>query len=104
MSTRRQYNPKQKAEAIKRHLVDKVAVSQICDEMQLQPSLFYHWLRGAFDNLQQVFDKPQGREVNERRQLEDKIAALEQRLARKDAVIAEISEEHIALKKELGEP
>jgi transposase len=32
-----------------------------------------------------------------------RVAALEARLAKKDAVIAEVSEEHLALKKKLGE-
>ena len=36
------------------------------------------------------------------RQLEEKVAALEERLAKKDAVIAEISEEYVHLKKSLG--
>ena len=43
-------------------------------------------------------------EANREKELEDKIAALEAKLARKDAVIAEVSEELVALKKELGEP
>ena len=33
-----------------------------------------------------------------------KIAALEGKLARKDAIIAEVSEEYVKLKKALGEP
>jgi transposase len=32
-----------------------------------------------------------------------RVAALEARLAKKDAVIAEVSEEYLALKKKLGE-
>ena len=36
--------------------------------------------------------------------LEAKVERLEARLARKDHVIAVISEEHVALKKDLGEP
>jgi hypothetical protein len=35
---------------------------------------------------------------------EARIAQLEAKLAKKDAVIAEISEEYVQLKKELGEP
>ena len=36
-------------------------------------------------------------------ELEQKIAALEAKLARKDQIIAEVSEEYVKLKKELGE-
>jgi uncharacterized coiled-coil protein SlyX len=37
-------------------------------------------------------------------ELQRRIEALEAKLARKDTVIAEISEEYVTLKKELGEP
>jgi uncharacterized coiled-coil protein SlyX len=37
-------------------------------------------------------------------ELEAKITALEAKLARKDAIIAEVSEEYVALKKTLGAP
>ena len=37
-------------------------------------------------------------------QLERKVAALEERLAEKDNVIAEISEEYVGSKKNLGNP
>ena len=36
-------------------------------------------------------------------ELEQKIVALEAKLARKDAIIAEVSEEYVTLDKELGE-
>jgi uncharacterized coiled-coil protein SlyX len=39
-----------------------------------------------------------------RAELQRRIEALEAKLARKDTVIAEISEEYVTLKKELGEP
>lgn len=45
--TRRHHDPKQKAAAVKRHLVEKIQkipVSQICEEMGgVQPSVFYNW-------------------------------------------------------------
>jgi uncharacterized coiled-coil protein SlyX len=37
-------------------------------------------------------------------ELEAKIAGLEAKLARKDAIIAEVSEEYVRLKKALGAP
>ena len=46
-----------------------------------------------------------GRRTPSREQeLEAKIAALEAKLARKDAIIAEVSEEYVKLKNALGEP
>jgi len=35
------YTPEEKVFILKRHLVDRVAVSDLCDEYQLQPKIFY---------------------------------------------------------------
>ena len=41
--SRRVFTPEQKATILRRHLGDKVPVSNLCDEYQLAPSLFYLW-------------------------------------------------------------
>jgi transposase len=51
-STRRRFTPEQKAAMLRRHLVDKVAVSDICDEHSIQPSVLYGWQRQALGNLE----------------------------------------------------
>jgi transposase-like protein len=89
---------------VRRHFVDKVPVSDLCDEYNIQPSLFYLWQRQALENLEKAIEAPGDRE-SARRQAEQerKIAALEAKVARKDSIIAEISEEFVSLKKSLGE-
>lgn len=101
---RRHFSPEQKAAIVRRHLIDKVAVSDLCDEYKIQPAMFYEWQRRLMDNAEKAFEPATGeRRPGREAQLEARIAQLEAKLAKKDAVIAEISEEHIALKKELGE-
>jgi transposase len=85
---RRQYTAEQKAGIVRRHLVDKVPVSNLCEEYGIAPSMFYNWQKLESARVAQA---------------EQRIEALEARLAKKDGVIAEISEEYIRLKKELGE-
>lgn len=103
---RRHFTAEQKATALKRHHVDKIPVSEICEELKLQPSLFYLWQRQLFENADKAVGAVKnGQAASQReKQLEAKLAALEAKLARKDSVIAEISEEYTTLKKELGEP
>lgn len=102
---RRHFSPEQKVAILRRHLVDKVPVSDLCDEHKLQPSVLYQWQRQLFENLAGVFEKKSGPDGSSReKQLAEKVENLQARLARKDAVIAEISEEYVQLKKELGEP
>jgi hypothetical protein len=34
----------------RRHLLDKVPVSDLCDELGLQPTVFYRWQKEFFQN------------------------------------------------------
>lgn len=93
----------QKAEILRRHIKDKEQVSDLCEEYGIQPSVFYGWQNQLLERMETVLNSGLVRDSRER-QLERKVDALEQRLAKKDNVIAEISEEYVQLKKELGEP
>ena len=99
--TRRRHTPEQKAALIRQHLVDKKPVSEICEAAQIQPSVFYKWERDLLEAAPSLFANR--RAPSRETELEQKIAALEAKLARTDAIIAEVSEEYVKLKKELGE-
>lgn len=101
--TRRTYSADQKAEILRRHYSDKIPVSDLCEEYSIQPSVFYGWQKQLMENMSAVLASSKPRDSRER-ELERKVESLEQRLAKKDNVIAEISEEYVQLKKELGEP
>jgi transposase-like protein len=101
---RRQFTLEQKAAIVRRHLVDKTPVSELCNEYELQPSLFYAWLKQALENLSSALAPKSGNGVEPReRALAAENEKLKARLAKKDGVIAEISAEYVQLKKELGE-
>jgi transposase-like protein len=103
--SRRQFTPDEKAAILRRHLVDKVAVSDLCDEYHIQPTLFYLWQRQAFEQLSAALQDGRTRRGQTQTTSAERarLAALEARIAKKDAVIAEVSEEYLALKKKLGE-
>jgi transposase len=42
---RRHFADHEKVAILKRHLIDKVPVSDLCDELQLYPNQFYDWLK-----------------------------------------------------------
>ncbi len=103
--SRRHYTAEQKAEILKEHLVDKVPVSEVCNKHQLQPSVFYDWLKQVQGNLVGALTTPAPAGPSKReKELTAKVAQLEARLAKKDGVIAEIAAEYTQLKKDLGEP
>ena len=97
---RKNYTPEEKVAILKRHLVDKVAVSDLCDEYHLQPTVFYRWQKEFFENGASVFERDTLRQKSKET---DRIKALEQKLQRKHEVLSELMEEHVKLKKTLGE-
>jgi transposase-like protein len=100
---RRYRSAEEKARLLRRHLEDGEPVSKICEEEELQPSVFYQWKRDMLARLESTMAMKPGKGGGRERELERRLAKLEAKLSRKDAVIAEISEEYVALKKELGE-
>ena len=98
---RKNYTPAEKVAILRRHLIDKVPVSDLCDEHQLQPTVFYAWQRTFFENGAAAFQRKGDPAVGEQRRT---IEALRDKLRRKDEVVSELMEEHIQLKKGLGGP
>lgn len=102
---RRHFSPEDKAAILRRHLVDRVPVSDLCDEYHIQPTLFYLWQRQAFEQLSAALqDRRTVRGQQQSAASEQaRVDALEAKLVKKDAIIAFIAAEHLALKKTLGE-
>ena len=99
---RRHFADTEKVAVIKRHLIDKVPVSDLCDELSIYPNQFYDWLKKFFENGHLAFEN--GRKSKSEEDAKDrKIEKLEAKIQRKDSVLAELMEEHTLLKKELGE-
>ena len=97
---RRRLTAEEKVSILRRHFVEKVPVSTLCDEHGLNPTVLYRWQREFFENGAAAFERrPDGRQ----KRLEEQNAALKAKLQHKDEVIAELLEEHVALKKSLGE-
>lgn len=97
---RHNYTPEEKVIILKRHLIERVPISDLCDEYHLQPKIFYIWQQQFFENGASAFVRDTGRQ---KRAEEQRIQQLEDKLRRKHKVLSELMEEHIKLKKELGE-
>lgn len=96
---RRHFTAEEKVALLRRHLVEKKPVSEICLEHHLQPTVFYRWQQEFFENGAAAFRR--NSDAEERRAREH-IARLENKIQRKDEVLAELMMEHVALKKTLG--
>lgn len=92
------YSAEIKVLAVKRHLINKETVSQICNELGIHPNLYNEWQSKFFTDGQQVFNNPK-----EKKALEKKVIKLSEAANHRDSVIAELVTELIDLKKSLGE-
>lgn len=97
---RRHFSAEDKVKALRRHLVEKTPVSDLCQELGIQPTQFYRWQQALFENAASALERTPGRPKADADS--QRIAALEAKLARKDEVLGELMEEHVALKKSLG--
>jgi transposase-like protein len=44
---RKHYAPEEKVAILRRHLLEKEPISKLCDEVGLQPTVFYRWQRSS---------------------------------------------------------
>jgi transposase-like protein len=100
--TRRNFTADQKAQIVRRHLSGKEPVSALADEFGLQPTQIHTWVNQVLAQAEQAFERSasNGRVENAK---DRKIEALQAKLAQKNEVIAELMEDNVRTKKELGE-
>jgi len=96
---RNNYQAHEKVSILKRHLVDRVPVSDLCDEYHLQPTVFYRWQKEFFENGAAAFEK---KHASQNKAEEKRISQLESKLQTRNEVLSELMEEHVKLKKALG--
>ena len=80
---RKHFTPEEKVAILKRHLLDKVPVSDLCEELGLRPTVFYRWQKEPFENGAAAFQSQE----RPHRQVEEKqkrIEFLEKKVQTKD--------------------
>ena len=79
---RKNYTAAEKVAILRRHLIDRVPVSDLCDEYQLRPTLFYQWQKLFFENGAAALER---KNASTESQHQRTIAALRDKLQRKVA-------------------
>ncbi len=101
---RKHYTPEEKVAILRRHLLEQVPVSELCEKQGLQPTVFYRWQKEFFENGATAFQQ-KARPNHSAEQ--ERISYLEKKIQTKDEVLAELMAELVAelvaLKKTLGE-
>jgi transposase-like protein len=97
---RKQYSAAEKIAFVRRQLLERMPISDVCDQYGISPSMFYNWQKQFFENGAAAFERDRSAPPKDRDRI---IAALRDKLQRKNEVVAELIEEHVKLEKELGE-
>src|SRR5437667_2051935 len=95
---RKHYSPAEKVALLRRHLVEKVPVSDLCEEQQLNVNVFYNWQKQFFENGAAAFERS-GKNRRSEDAKDRRIDQLQQKLAQKHEVISELMEENVRAKK-----
>ena len=85
---RRRHTAEQKAELLRQHVAEKKPVSEVCNEAEIQPSLFYTWQRELLAGAHTVFSTR--RAPSRENELEAKISRLEAALLHGPEQIADL--------------
>jgi transposase-like protein len=101
---RHNYTPEEKVTILRRHLIEKQPISDICEKFSLQPNVFHRWMKQFFENGTAAFETEtsNGSKKHQDKQ-QRRIEKLEEKLRKKDEVMAELLEEYVIVKKSLGE-
>jgi transposase len=100
---RRHFTAEQKVAVLREHFLDKVPVSDLCEKHGIGVTLFYSWQKLFFENGQAAFTASDKRRRTDSHAKDQQIADLQAKLQRKHEVLSELMEEHVGLKKALGE-
>lgn len=90
---RNRLTTEEKVIVLKEHFIGKKLVSDICEDNNIHPSQFYRWQSELLCNAVYAFDKGKDKESVK---WQKKALELEQKLIRKNEVLSELMEEHIA--------
>jgi transposase-like protein len=93
---KRFYKPEEKLRIVLEGLSGTIQISELCRKYDIKPARFYNWKEKLLQSSQ-IFDD-RGRKPN----IDEKIRSKDEEIARLKDVIAEITQENLALKKKIG--
>ena len=99
MSKRKQYTAEMKVKILREHLENQVSISELSERYGIHPNLIHNWKKQMFEGAVETLN-PKQQKRSEKSTVKVKI--LEEKIKKKDSLIAEIIDENIQLKKNLN--
>jgi transposase-like protein len=97
MNQRKRYSSQEKVSILREHFEQNVSVAEICEKFRIPPHQFHRWTKEFFERATGVFTTKGPDKTTEKR-----VHQLEHQLAERNAVIAELLQENLKLKKNPG--
>jgi transposase len=94
------FSPQQKVSILRKHLLENVPISDLCQQHNIKPAIFYRWQKQFFEQGHAAFITQTRSDSSE---WEKKLLSLEEKLQRKNEVLSELMEEHVKLKKRMAQ-
>jgi len=88
-----------KVQVLREHLENNVSMSELAEKYHVNVNSIMNWKKKLFESAPAIFD---GTFAVSPSATDTKIGQLEQKLQRKEQVIAELAEENVSLKKSIS--
>lgn len=99
MSKYKIISSKDKVLILRELLENRTPINQLAEKYNISPNDIYLWRKKLFEEADKIFERKS--KNNQKREI-DKQKHLEEKINRKDEVIAELVQENISLKKSFG--
>lgn len=102
MEKRKRYSSEEKTKILRDYIDNNLSISATCEKYQIHPNIIYRWKKQMFESAPDALSNAKKKSDKQLSYAEARIAELETLLAKREALIAEIVEDNIALKKKLN--
>ena len=99
MARRKKYTAEMKVKIVREHLENQVSISELSERYCVHPNMIHKWKKDLFEGALETFSRKHKKQ-NERQSYKTKV--LEEKLKKKDSLIAEIMAENVQLKKNIN--
>lgn len=99
MSKQKRYTSDEKAIILREHIEKNIPISELAEKYKTTPLSIYKWKKLMFEAVPTNFSNNNKKLKKDQQEAEKRIAELEKLLAKREALIAELVEDNIYLKK-----
>lgn len=102
MKSKKRYTSEEKTMILREHLENRVPISDLAEQYNIHPNAIYKWKKLLFEAAPEIFSGKSKEQSRKQTHDENQIAELKKALSIRESLIADLAEDNIALKKNIG--